>query len=45
VVVALELGEEGRRVGMGAMRTGRGAQLFIGVGGRRRRWGGCNGQP
>jgi hypothetical protein len=32
----LELGEEGRRARMGAVRTERGPQPFIGAGGRRR---------
>jgi hypothetical protein len=35
-VVMLELGEEGRRMGMGATRTGQGPQPFIGAGGRPR---------
>jgi hypothetical protein len=41
----LELKEEGRIVVTGAARTGRGPQLFIGVGGRRRHQGGFNGRP
>jgi hypothetical protein len=44
-VVMLEFREEGRRAGMGAARTGRGPQPFIGAGGRRRRCSGFNGQP
>jgi hypothetical protein len=44
-VVMLELREEGRRMGMGAARTRRGPQPFIGAGGRRRRCGGFNGRP
>jgi hypothetical protein len=37
VVVVLELGEEGRRAGMGAARNGRGPHPFIEAGGRQRR--------
>jgi hypothetical protein len=44
-VVMLELGEEGRRAGMGAVRTGQGPQPFIEVGGRQRHRGGFNGRP
>jgi hypothetical protein len=44
-VVVLELREEGRRMGTGAERTGRGPQPFIGARGRRRRRGGFNGRP
>jgi hypothetical protein len=45
VVVALELGEEGRRAGTGAAMTGRGPRPIIGAGGRQRRLGGFNGRP
>jgi hypothetical protein len=41
----LELGEAGRRMGMGVVRTGRGPQPFIGVVGRQRCRGGFNGRP
>jgi hypothetical protein len=44
-VVVLELGEEGRRAGMGAARNGGGPQPFIEAGGRQRHQGVFNGWP
>jgi hypothetical protein len=44
-VVMLELRGVRRKEEMGAVRTGRGPQPFIGVGDRRRHRGGFNGRP